>query len=281
MTGQVWWDGALVDPEVPRVAVDDRAFTVGDAVFETMKVTGGRAFALTRHLRRLSSSAAGLGLPAPDDDAVRDAITEVLGQPEVPGTARVRVTYGGGRGPMGSARSDAPTHLSVVAADAPTWSPTAAVATVPWVRNERSAVAGLKTTSYAENVVALERARAAGASEALLANTRGELCEGTGSNVFVVLGGRLLTPPLDSGCLPGITRELVLEWCRLDGLTVAEAPVPWSELDRVEEMFLTSSTRDVQPVHAIDGRVLAGGAGPVTQAVVDVFVRRAAQTRDP
>ena len=85
---------------------------------------------------------------------------------------------------------------------------------VPWVRNERSAVAGLKTTSYAENVVALAYAKERGAIEAVFANTRGELCEGTGSNVFVVRDGVVWTPPLDSGCLAGITRALAVEWCR-------------------------------------------------------------------
>ena len=92
---------------------------------------------------------------------------------------------------------------------------------MPWVRNERSATAGLKTTSYAENVVALDRAHAEGGSEALFANTRGELCEGTGSNVVVVVDDELVTPPLSSGCLAGITRELLLEWAADEGLRPA------------------------------------------------------------
>ena len=88
---------------------------------------------------------------------------------------------------------------------------------MPWVRNERAATAGLKTTSYAENVIALASRQEPGALEAIFANTRGELCEATGSNVFVVIDGVVRTPPLDSGCLAGITRELVLEWCRATG----------------------------------------------------------------
>ena len=92
------------------------------------------------------------------------------------------------------------------------WAPTAKVVVVPWTRNERAATAGLKTTSYADNVVALAHAKARGATEALLMNTAGLLCEGTGSNVFVVLDGELVTPPLSSGCLAGVTRALVIEW---------------------------------------------------------------------
>ena len=102
------------------------------------------------------------------------------------------------------------------------WPAVADVAVVPWVRNERSATAGLKTTSYAENVVALRYAHERNASEAILANTVGELCEGTGSNVFVGVGGKLVTPPLESGCLAGITRELVIEWLG----DVVERPLP-------------------------------------------------------
>src|SRR6202008_3080908 len=90
---------------------------------------------------------------------------------------------------------------------------TTTVVTVPWARNERSPLVGVKTTSYAENVVALERARAAGATEALLGNTVGDLCGGTGSNLFIVLGGPLPPPPLSSGCLAGVTRALVIEQC--------------------------------------------------------------------
>ena len=120
----------------------------------------------------------------------------------------------GGHGPLGSDRHDSDlTHIVTAVAHARP-DPHGAVVTVPWVRNERAATAGLKTTSYAENVIALAHAKERGALEAVFGNTRGELCEATGSNVFVVVDGVLRTPPLDSGCLAGITRELLLEWCR-------------------------------------------------------------------
>ncbi|HVW80401.1 MAG TPA: aminotransferase class IV [Mycobacteriales bacterium] len=264
----LWVDGALVDPAQPVLRADDHGVTVGDGVFETMRVTGGQPFALTRHLQRLADSADGLGLPV-DLDQVRAGIAAVLAA-EPAAAARLRVTVTGGPSPYGSDRgSNAPT---VIIATAPLaeWPPTADVVTVPWTRNERAATAGLKTTSYADNVVALDYAHQRGATEAIFANTRGELCEGTGSNVFLGIGAELVTPPLSSGCLGGITRELLVEWLG----DVAERAVPLSALAEADEAFLASSTRDVQPVRAVDGRVLPAAPGPLTQRASEVFARR-------
>jgi len=184
---RAWVGGRLLeDIDAPAISVLDHGLTVGDGVFETVKAVRGEPFALTRHLQRLSVSAAGLGLPEPDHDDVRAAVRAVLdGQTDA--LTRVRITWTAGPGPLGSARGEGPATLAVVVSDAVERAERVAVATVPWPRNERSAVAGLKTTSYAESVVALDAAKRAGASEAVLANTRGELCEGTGSNVFYVL----------------------------------------------------------------------------------------------
>lgn len=260
--------GALVDEATATISARDHGFTVGDGVFETMKVVGGVPFALTRHLRRLATSAARLGLPMPDDALLRAAIEETT----TPETGRVRVTITGGDGPPGSDRGDGPPTVVVVASQAKAWDGDAEVCVVPWARNERSAIAGAKTTSYAENVVALAYAHERGCSEAIFANTRDELCEGTGSNVFVVVGGQVLTPPLSSGCLAGITRELVIEWSG-----AREEAMPIEILQTADEVFLTSSTRDVQPVGRIDARTIP--AGPVTARVRADFV--AAQDVDP
>jgi branched-chain amino acid aminotransferase len=161
------------------------------------------------------------------------------------------------------------------------WPATESVVVVPWVRNERSAVAGVKTTAYAENVVALAHAKAAGAGEALLANTAGELCEGTGTNVFVVHDGVVRTPPLDSGCLAGVTRALVLAGCP----EVREERLTLDDLATADEVFLTSSTRDVQGVDAVDGRRPGGSdapaPGPVTVSVAAAFERNARNDPDP
>ncbi|MFJ5549058.1 aminotransferase class IV [Streptomyces sp. NPDC093225] len=272
---RIWLDGELRDADDARVSVFDHGLTVGDGVFETIKAADGRLFALTRHLDRLARSARGLGLPDPDLDEVRRACTAVLEANPMP-LGRMRITYTGGLSPLGSDRGDAGPTL-VVALGATTRRPdSTAVVTVPWVRNERGALAGLKTTSYAENVVALARATAAGASEALFANTVGQLCEGTGSNVFVVLDGELHTPPVPSGCLAGITRALVVDWSG-----AKETDLPLEVLESADEVFLTSTLRDVQAVHRVDSRDLPGAPGPVTAEAMRTFDARAAEDWDP
>lgn len=272
---KIWLDGALRDADDARVSVFDHGLTVGDGVFETLKVRRGEPFALTRHLERLTRSARGLGLPDPDLDEVRRACAAVVGANPMP-LGRLRVTYTGGVSPLGSDRGDAAPTLIAAMAESGRRPDTTAVVTVPWVRNERSGVTGLKTTSYAENVVALAAAHRAEASEALLANTVGRLCEGTGSNVFVVLDGELHTPPVASGCLAGITRALVVAWAG-----AKETDLPFDVLDRAEEVFLTSSLRDVQAVVRIDGRTVGSAPGPVTAETMRTFVARSAADPDP
>lgn len=272
---QVWVNGSLLaDPREPAVRVTDHGFTVGDAVFEALKVVDGRPFALTRHLARLERSAAGLGLPAPDLDAVRQGVEAVLESQELP-LGRVRITYTGGPAPMGSGRGDEPPTLVVAAGPLAPAEPSTAVVTVPWPRNERGALAGLKTTSYAENVVALAHAAERGASEAIFANTVGDLCEGTGTNVVYAVEGQLRTPTLASGCLAGVTRALVIEW-----LDVVEVDAPVGVLETADEVFLVSTTRDVQPVHRCDGRELRA-PGPLTAWAQQVWREREAADIDP
>jgi branched-chain amino acid aminotransferase len=269
--------GGLVDADHARVSVLDHGFTVADGVFETLKVADGAAFALRRHLDRLERSAAAMGLPAPDRAQVVTAVQETVeaNAPVLGALGRLRITYTAGDAPLGSDRGETgPTLVVAVSAMKP-WPESAAVITVPWPRNERSPLAGVKSTSYAENVLALARAHDHGAGEALMPDTQGRLCEGTGSNVFLVLDGRLITPSLATGCLAGVTRDLVLEWSG-----AIEFDVPVSALEEAEEVFITSSTRDVQPVHRVDSRSLAA-PGPVTTAVREDFLRRAGADVDP
>ncbi|MFJ7198287.1 MULTISPECIES: aminotransferase class IV [unclassified Streptomyces] len=272
---RIWVNGGLRDAEDARVSVLDHGLTVGDGVFETVKTVGGRPFALTRHLDRLTRSARGLGLPDPDPDEARRACADVIDANPM-ALGRLRITYTGGLSPLGSDRGENGPSLVVALGEAARRPDTTAVITVPWTRNERSALAGLKTTSYAENVVALARAQEHGASEALFANTAGQLCEGTGSNVFVVLDGQLHTPPVASGCLAGITRALTVEWTGAQ-----ETELPFDILERAEEIFLTSTLRDVQAVHRVDGRELPGGPGPVTAKAMRIFDERAGDDLDP
>lgn len=284
MSVVIWAGGRLHAPTDPVVSAVDHGLTVGDGVFETCAVERGRPFALTRHLRRLERSARGLGLPAPDEQLLRDAVAQVLAA--LPDAGRLRITCTGGAGPLGSDRVADQRLTVLVLAGPATPSASSSAVRVPWVRNERSAVAGLKTTSYAENVVALAAARAQGADEALLANTVGELCEGTASNVVVERGDELVTPSLSSGCLAGITRELLLEWAGEAGLPVREAVPGELGYDVLEEVLegrghlaLTGSIRTVSPVVALDGRPLV--VGELTRAAVELYRARAADDVDP
>jgi branched-chain amino acid aminotransferase len=277
----VWLNGRLLPVTAATVPITDHGLTVGDGVFETTKVVRGVPVARTRHLARLHDSARAIGLPLPPDDYLRAAIDAVCATVTDHELARLRLTVTTGPGPAGSARGEGPPTVwaSATPTSPPSTPETALV--VPWRRNEHGALTGVKTTSYAENVVALAAARAAGAGEALLANTAGELCEGTGTNVFCVLDGVAVTPPLSSGCLAGVTRALVLAWCP----QVIERSVTLAELARAEEVFLTSATRDVHAVTAVDGRRPGGpGApvpGPITTAIAAAFSARAKEDHDP
>jgi branched-chain amino acid aminotransferase len=281
VTVRVWVNGRLRGDE-PSLSALDHGLTVGDGAFETLKVVDGEPFAMTRHAQRLDRSLMGLGLPAADHDRIADGVAAVLGGGEPISFGRLRYTVTAGVGPLGSDRTatDSSGLTYVVTAGEQARPPkSGAVVVVPWTRNERSATAGLKTTSYADNVIVLAYAKQRGGSEAILGNTRGELCEGTGSNVFVVLDGTIVTPPADSGALEGITRALAIEWCREDGLTVEERALPLEVLRTADEVFITSSTRDVLAVHAVDDREVPVGA--VTARAVKIFAERFAEDRDP
>ena len=271
----VWINGELLPDSEARISVFDHGLVVGDGVFETVKVARGQPFALSRHLARLSSSAVGLGLPAPDLDDIRAGVAAVVDASGEMTLARLRITVTAGVAPLGSERGNSPLTAVIALAEQRPPAEVVDVAVVPWTRNERSAVTGLKTTSYAENVRALVFAREHGADEAIFANTAGNLCEGTGTNIFVVTGGRLVTPPLSAGCLAGVTRALVIEWAE-----VAEEDVPIGALDGADEAFLTGTTRDVQPIRTVNGSLLPSAPGPISRKVADVFGMRAAETPD-
>lgn len=262
----VWANGAMVDADGPHVAVDDHGLVVGDGAFETLKTVRGEPFLITRHLRRLDRTCKALAIETPSVEVLTRAINDSLasfGRAHTDSEARIRITVTGGRGSLGSGAPSGPASLLVAVTPlAPVAAPT--VITVPWTRNERGALAGLKTTSYAENVMALRVAHEAGASEAIFANTVGDLCEGTGTNIFVVVDGRCMTPPLSSGCLAGTTREVVLEIADVD-----QVDLSISVLETADEVFLTSTTRDVQGLVRVDDRHLE--VGPATERIAKQF----------
>lgn len=261
----VWCDGDLRSPRSP-----DPGLLSGMGVFETLLVTAGTAFAPTRHLRRLQEGAARMHLPIPRSETLHAAVDSLTAQCRGVQFARLRLTWT--PGPSGAG-----CLLGTVAA----FTPQERVRAVrsPYRRNEYSALTGVKSTSYAENLLALRHAQSLGADEAILANSRGDLCEGATSNVFIEQRGELLTPPLSSGCLPGVTRALALEWGREAGLPIRATGLPISVMNTTEAAAVTSALKGVVALTAIDGRPLK--LGPLTRELAAEFRRRRRRTRDP
>ena len=276
----VWLDGSLLPLDDARVSVLDHGLVVGDGIFETLRVYRGEPFAWRRHFARLRASADGLGLPVPPESMLRDAATDVLRANDLH-EARLRVTVTGGIAPPGSHRPDVAVTAFVVAFPLDPPAASADVVVVPWTRNERGATAGLKTISYAENVRALAYAEARGGNEALFANTRDMLCEATGSNVFLVREGALLTPPASAGCLLGVTRALILELCPSLGIEFDVRDVEIGSLRDADEAFLSSTTREVQAIAHVDGVALPVAPGPLTEKLARAFRDLLAGDLDP
>lgn len=276
----VWIDGELLEEDAARVSPFDHGLLTGDGVFETLRAYSGMPFAWTRHLERLRASADALGLHLLDEAVLREATEATMAANGI-ADGRLRITVTGGRAPLGSARGSGTPMTIVAAAPMDPPAPAVGLAVVPWSRNERGALAGVKSTSYAENVRALAFAAEHGAGEAVFANTRGNLCEATGSNVFLVKAGLVLTPPLSAGCLAGVTRALVLDCCAAEGIEAQEADVPIDGLARADEVFLTSTTREVQPVASVDDVMFSAAPGPVTARLAAAFAALVEADADP
>jgi branched-chain amino acid aminotransferase len=278
----VWVDGSLVDEHEARISPFDHGLLTGDGVFETLRVYRGEPYCWRRHYERLARSASGMGLAIPPSEALRRAALEVIDANRLT-DARLRITLTGGPSPLGSERGRVTPTLILAASELPPPGPATPVevVTVPWPRNERGALSGLKTISYGENVRALAVAKEAGAGEAIFANTRGELCEGTGTNVFVVTAGVLRTPPEESGCLIGVTRALILDLADRLAIDAEEVTLPLTALATADEAFISSSTRELQAISAVDGNPLPVAPGPVTTLLADAFRRMVAEDLDP
>ncbi|MDA8080160.1 MAG: aminotransferase class IV [Actinomycetota bacterium] len=266
---KVWLSGHLVERTEGKISVFDHGLVTGDGVFETIGVYKGVAFALNRHLDRLQKSASGIGLPTLDLELIREGVSALLLANEC-GDCKVRITVTGGESMLGSERVGSP--LTVIIATGPRGEgrPTAMVQVAPWPRNERGVLAGLKTISYAENVAALAWAQTKGADEVIFGNTVGNLCEGSGTNIFVVVDGEAYTPTLSSGALGGITRDLMVTYL---GIKERDFPLEILYSPDLEESFLSSSIREAQGISHIDGKATKLASGPVTIEIGREFSR--------
>lgn len=276
-------DGLITPAHEARVSVLDNGFTFGDAVYETLRTYGGRPFALARHLRRLRASAGRLGIAIPQPDGELAARLDALLARAENAESYIRFVVSRGVGDISYnfGRVQGPTVVMVVK---PYEQPPASwrsegvrVSLVDVRRNHPAALdPAIKSCNLLNNILAMRAAQAAGAIEAILLNDRGEIAEGAGSNVFVVRGGQVLTPPLGAGILAGITRELLFELAPAAGVTIHEAPLRASDLLDADEAFLTSTLKELAPITRVDDRAIGSGRpGPVTLKLLDAFRRHA------
>lgn len=275
----VWVDGERQDSDGAHVSARDRGFSLGDAVFETMRHRGGQLFRYGAHRTRLFRALATLDIPEPAQlDQWVESAARVAGVAFGAAHASLRVTVTRGVGPTGLAiPSGVRPRVIVVAAAMPHFAPAIyehglAAHVARGRRNERAMTAGLKVTDYAGAVLALLEAQRAGADEALFLDTLGRCSEATASNLFASIGGHLLTPPTSCGALPGITRAIVMELAPRLGLRVVEEPFDLGTLLEAKEAFLTSSLRGVVPLVKVSGQCLGAGVpGERTRRVMQAY----------
>ncbi|HEX8790691.1 MAG TPA: aminotransferase class IV [Polyangiaceae bacterium] len=268
-------DGVLRSPDQATVSAYDRGFLYGDAVFEVFRTYGGKPFALDEHLTRLRRSAERVFIPMPvDDGTLRLEIEEALG---VAGNdeSYVRLVLTRGSGPL-SLDPDSASHPLRVLYVEPVVPPprdayvngVALVSVHTRRATDETTAAGAKVSNYLANLLAMREAKGKGAHEALIVDARGHVVEGASSNVFVVSGGRLSTPPESAGILVGITRAHVLDAALALGIPVEERDLALDDVYGAEEAFITSSIRELVPVVRVDDRVIGKGApGPTSRAL--------------
>ena len=278
----VWLDGALIPREVASVSVDDMGFLYGAACFETMRAPAGTVFRLERHLDRLKSGLEALAVPPPPRATLREAVAATL-DANAPGAGedgavfgvRVRLTVSAGRG---SGRPDlsAPSAPTVLVVGEPLTAPPGPtrLAVASQRLDQHRPLREAKTANYLLSLLALAEARAAGCDEALILNHRGHVAEAATANLFVAVDGVLVTPPMDDGPLPGVTREAVLECASASAIPVAERTLTLDDLASVDELFLTNSIVGVRPVSAVEDLWRAGERpGPLTAALAAAYDR--------
>jgi branched-chain amino acid aminotransferase len=272
-------NGQVTAPEDARISVYDRGFLYGDSIFETVRTYGGKAFALADHLSRLQQSAERLFIELPAALAAISAEVEqgiqLAKNPE--SFARIMITRGVGPLGLDPALAEKPNRVILVEPFVPP--PAEAyengihAITFRTVRStDATPAAGAKVANYLTSVLAIREARKVGAVEALIVDGRGFVLEGTTSNVFLVKNGALITVPEESGILSGITRAYLLRAAERLGIQVSIRDVREEELLDAEEMFISSTLREVLPVTKLDGRKVGGGRpGPVTRQIHEEF----------
>lgn len=273
----VWLNGRFLQASRARVSALDRGLLYGDGIFDTVRAYDGRPFALEAHLRRLRRTGRRLGLVFPDDASVWERrIVELLRRNHLEDAAvRLTLTRGSGGEGLLPPKRIRPTLLLTARGLDPAFAALqktgVSVVLLPFHPGLAGLLAGQKTVDYLTAMIGKKMARRRGAFEGIYTAPSGEVFEGTTSNLFLVIGRTLLTPPLRSGVLPGITRALVMRLAREAGLTVRERRLFRADLGRAREAFLTASTIEIMPIRQIDGRRIAATVGPVTGRIQKLF----------
>ncbi len=282
--------GRPVDPAEATVSVFDRGFLYGDSVYETLRTSGGQPVDWQPHVDRLHRSAEGIGLELPmSDDALRAVVMRTLAASDN-ADSKVRIVVTRGTGPIAlDVRTSSDPQLVVFVEPLKLPPPeqneqgiSAAVVQPP--RNLRTVEANLKTGNYLPNIQALRKAIEQRGEDAIMCNHDGEVAEGATSNLFMVEGGQLHTPPVETGLLPGITRGTIIRIALEQGIGVSETRFKPDRLAKADEVFLTSSVRAVMPVTRLDGRPVGrpveggerGSVGPVTRRMMRAYAEHVA-----
>lgn len=269
----VWLNGALLAADEARIGVLDRGVIWGYGLFETLRAYGGRPWAFREHMDRLAQGAGVLGIALRPEDEVRAAVEAVLEANEL-SEAGVRVTVTAGEGPAdphAEPTGDPATFVSAWPLRDYGTLYTDGVSLVTLPGGGRT-LAGVKATSYAVSVAGRLHASRQGADDALFVGPGEVILEATGSNLMAVFGASIVTPPTGSGLLPGVTRGFVLEVAAAEGYEIAERPLTLRACLEADEVFLTSSLREIYPVRSIDGRDV--GRGDVTAQIRAAFRAR-------
>lgn len=267
----------IVDSPASALSALDRGFLLGDGVFETLRIYAGRPFKLPDHLTRLSDACArtSIKMNSRVESLTRREIERAGSVGLSEAVMRITISRGPGLG-LGIDPDDS-TVVTLIEA-LPTLNPDwyergLDVVIARGRRNEFSETVGIKTTAYLDSILAFRAAAQKGADDSLFLDTRGHLSEATASNMFVVSAGEVHTPPLECGVLPGITRSCVIEIAKTAGIAVSsQTPLDPGVLKTADEVFLTSSIREIVPVTSCNGlRVGNGKPGTITQRIITAY----------
>jgi branched-chain amino acid aminotransferase len=274
----VYLNGRFVPQDEARLPASDSGRLLGLGVFETFRARNGSVYRLDAHHRRLSAGAAALGIDVPIDLAHLAAVVAEMARRCGLDDARVRLTLTAGEAEgtpnlliQARANTDYPPEI---------YERGISLLLVPQRRNESSPLSRFKAVSYAENILARQQARDAGADEALLLNSRGLVAEGATTNLFAVVEGEVVTPPIEDGAMPGVTREAVLELARASGLRADVRSLGLEQLAAADEVFATNAVAGVLPVVTLDGRTVGSGRpGAITRRLLAAYEAAADASR--